>query len=65
MPVILPPAAYALWLDPRVQPPDQWQPLLKPYPAAEMKGYAVSGLVSNPRHDSPACFDPAEEPGWF
>ena len=55
MPVILPRAAYELWLATEEQEPRELQSLLRPYPAVEMKAYPVSTFVNNPRHDSPAC----------
>ena len=58
MPVILPPEAYAQWLDPVEQKPDTLQPLLKPYPAEEMTAYPVSRQVNNPRNDVPDCILP-------
>ncbi|MBN1259296.1 MAG: SOS response-associated peptidase [Anaerolineae bacterium] len=59
MPVILPRAAYAQWLAPEEQQPQALQPLLKPYPEAEMCAYPVSRLVNNPANDVPACLEPA------
>ena len=58
MPVILPRAAYAQWLDPVEQRPATLQKLLKPYPAAEMVVFPVSTLVNDPRHDTPECIEP-------
>ena len=58
MPVILPPEAYARWLDPAEQKPDTLQPLLKSYPAEEMAAYPVSTQVNNPRNDVPDCILP-------
>ena len=61
MPVILESEAYDLWLDMHNQSPDQLNVLLKPYPAEEMTAYAVSLLVNQPKNDSPACIEPAEQ----
>lgn len=58
MPVILPPEAYAQWLDPAEQSPDQLSPLLNPYPAELMTAYPVSTIVNNPRNDVPGCIEP-------
>ncbi len=58
MPVILPPAAYDLWLTAGEVPPTRLQPLLRPYPAEAMQGYPVSTRVNNPRVDDPACIAP-------
>ncbi len=57
MPVILPPAAYEQWLDPTEQSATQLNPLLIPYPAAEMTAYPVSTTVNNPRNDVAACIE--------
>ncbi|MBN1486971.1 MAG: SOS response-associated peptidase [Anaerolineae bacterium] len=62
MPVILPPAAYDLWLAPGEQSASVLQSLLKPYPAVEMVAYEVSRLVNSPRNDSPECIVPVEAP---
>ncbi|NOZ05072.1 MAG: SOS response-associated peptidase [Chloroflexi bacterium] len=58
MPVILPPEAYDLWLDPTEQTPDHLHDLLAPYPPEQMIAHPVSTLVNNPRHDSPDCIIP-------
>ncbi|HOU13286.1 MAG TPA: SOS response-associated peptidase [Anaerolineae bacterium] len=55
MPVILPPDAYDLWLDPAEQKPAALNHLLKPYPANLMTAYPVSRLVNSPANDVPAC----------
>ncbi len=55
MPVILPHAACALWLDPEVEDPAVLQDLLKPYPADAMTCDPVSPLVNNVRNNSPEC----------
>jgi putative SOS response-associated peptidase YedK len=59
MPVILPPAAYAAWLDPSPSDPRELTRLLEPYPDAEMTAYPVSTLVNSPANDDPACVAPA------
>jgi putative SOS response-associated peptidase YedK len=59
MPVILPPEAHDLWLDPAQQEADRLLPLLKPYPAGLMTAYAVSRQVNSPANDVPACIQPA------
>ena len=61
MPVILPRDAYAQWLDPNEQKPDQLQLLLKPYPAEEMIAHPVSTVVNNPSNDVPTCVQPVAE----
>lgn len=42
MPVILPEAVYALWLEPGEVPPARLQPLLAPYPAEALTAYPVN-----------------------
>jgi len=59
MPVIVDPQAYNLWLNPTVQQVEAIQPILQPCPADRMEAYPVSLLVNNPRHDAPACLEPA------
>ncbi|MFQ5407986.1 MAG: SOS response-associated peptidase [Anaerolineales bacterium] len=58
MPVILPAAGHDLWLDPGELAADRLQGLLQPYPADEMRAYAVSTAVNNPRNDTPECIQP-------
>ena len=59
MPVILPPAHYAAWLDHRAFDPEPLQSLLGPLPADEMQATQVSSRVNNARHDAPDCLLPA------
>jgi putative SOS response-associated peptidase YedK len=59
MPVILPPSAYAQWLNPAPQTPDRLLPLLKPFPAAEMSAHPVSTLVNSPANDRAELVVPA------
>ena len=58
MPVILPPDAYTVWLDPTVRDVECVQALLMPYPADAMTAYPVSTRVNNPATDSPECMAP-------
>jgi len=58
MPVILDPAAYALWLSDRAQDAPALKALLVPYPAEAMSVRAVSTLVNDPRNDGPECIVP-------
>ncbi len=58
MPVILPDAAYAAWLNPSGQDVERLQSLLRPYPAEEMTAYPVSTVVNNPANDAPSCTEP-------
>jgi putative SOS response-associated peptidase YedK len=58
MPVILPRQAYAQWLDPTVQRPEQIAPLLKPYPSEELIAGRVGMQVNNPRNEESSCVEP-------
>jgi len=58
MPVILPPAAYNVWLDPAMRDVEPVQALLTPYPADEMVAYPVSTRANNPGYDAPECITP-------
>ena len=60
MPVIIPPADFAAWLDPRT-PATELHPLLRPYPTEEMTAMTavpVGRYVSNPRNEGPECLTP-------
>ena len=59
MPVILPPEAYAPWLDPETRDPRSILPLLVPYPPEAMTAYPVSRAVNSPSNDGPLCVEPA------
>lgn len=52
MPVILSPAHYDQWLDPRVTRPDQLKGFLAPYPSFLMTMRPVTSAVNSPRNDS-------------
>jgi putative SOS response-associated peptidase YedK len=58
MPVILPPEAYDLWLDPRELPASESTRLLKPFDAAAMLAVPVSTAVNNPANEGPECVLP-------
>lgn len=60
MPVILPAAGYADWLDPSADT-DQLKGLFRPYPARLMEAVAVSSRVNSPANDDPSCLDPPDE----
>jgi putative SOS response-associated peptidase YedK len=62
MPVIIPPAAYAEWLDPRNQDIERLNRLLCAESAGEMVAHRVSRLVSNARNEGPQLIEPLEEP---
>jgi len=57
MPVILPKAAWGLWLDPAAQRREVL-PLLTPYPADLMRAHAVGKAVGNPQNDGPELILP-------
>ena len=59
MPVILPPNAYAQWIDPAIRTPESLGALIKPYPAEQMAAYPVSTLVNSPKNDRAECVVPA------
>ncbi|MFD2514189.1 SOS response-associated peptidase [Pontibacter locisalis] len=62
MPVMLHPKEEEAWLD-VTKGNKVLLDLLKPYPAEEMKEYAVSPLVNSPVNDSPAVVAPVPEQG--
>ncbi|MGD8463717.1 MAG: SOS response-associated peptidase [Anaerolineae bacterium] len=65
MPVIVKPDDYELWLDPEMQQPERLQPLLGPYPSAEMDAYPVSRRVNRPQNDDPQCIEPLPQQQGF
>jgi putative SOS response-associated peptidase YedK len=58
MPVILPPDAYQMWLEPDMKDTDYLKSLLQPYPADEMDAYEISTLVNSPKNDNPSILKP-------
>ncbi len=62
MPVILPPEAYDLWLDPAVTADEAIQPLLRAYPPEEMALRPVSSRVNSPANDGPENIREIENP---
>ncbi len=58
MPVILPPDAYRIWLDPGVQRFEEIAGLLVSFSSKELEAYQVSTLVNNPARDDPLCVEP-------
>jgi putative SOS response-associated peptidase YedK len=58
MPVIVAPSDFDLWLNPKVQRPDEIGHLLRPYPALEMRFYQVSPAVNSPHSDNPNLVAP-------
>ncbi|WP_127584297.1 SOS response-associated peptidase [Paenibacillus koleovorans] len=57
MPVILRPEDEKAWLDRNERSPHKLLPLLRPYPAAQMKAYPVSQAVGNVRNDTPELLE--------
>src|SRR5262249_48907390 len=58
MPVIVAPADFGPWLDPKAQGSPELQARLRPYPAEAMTAYPVGLHVNNPKHDDPSCVLP-------
>lgn len=58
MPVILRDEDEEAWLNPEMQDTNHMASFLKPYPAGEMRFYAVSDLVNSPMNDSRQCILP-------
>ena len=61
MPVILPPAEYARWLDPALLDTDSLGPLLVPFQGEEMLALPVSPRVNSPAVDDEKCMAPLPE----
>ncbi len=59
MPVIVSPADYDAWLDPRPASADALHDLLRPYLGAEMAAIPIGRHVNNVRNDDPGCIEPA------
>jgi putative SOS response-associated peptidase YedK len=59
MPVILPKAAWPLWLGEEEAGRDALLALLRPYPAELMRAYPIGPRVGNVRNDEPGLLDPA------
>ena len=59
MPVILAPASYERWLDPKLHTREELRALLAPFPAEAMTAYPVSTCVNNAAFDDPGCLAPA------
>ena len=58
MPVILPPAAWPIWLGETDAPPEELLALLAPYPAELMRVYPIGPTVGNVKNDTPELLDP-------
>jgi putative SOS response-associated peptidase YedK len=55
MPVIVPRDRIDLWLDPKITDVAVIEPLLGPFPSAEMTTTLVSRRVNDPKNDDPGC----------
>jgi putative SOS response-associated peptidase YedK len=62
MPAILPPEAYAEWLDPKVRDVERLVKLLSPYERDDLEAYPVSPLVNSPLNEAPECVAPQAPP---
>lgn len=60
MPVIVPPADYAAWLDPGQRDPAKLGEFIRPYPAERMQACPVDRAVSNARNQGPELIRPLE-----
>lgn len=61
MALVLPPSAYAAWLDPGLDA-DGAHALLEVPPVGDWIAEPVSTLVNNANHDEPACIEPVAPP---
>jgi putative SOS response-associated peptidase YedK len=62
MPLVLPPTAFAAWLDRRTNRPQDLQPLLATPSADGWEMVPVSRAVNDVRHDDADCIAPLTEP---
>jgi putative SOS response-associated peptidase YedK len=60
MPVILSKDDYDLWLDPGMTNAEAVADMVKPYPAEQMRNYAVGPRVNNVANDDAECSTPIE-----
>lgn len=58
MPVILPPDALTIWLDPAIDDARTIAEMLRPAPSSAITVRPVSARVNNPKHDDPLCIAP-------
>ena len=61
MPVILPPDAWDVWLEPDELPAEVATSVLVPYDADAMAAHVVSRIVNKVGHNAPECVDPVAE----
>jgi putative SOS response-associated peptidase YedK len=62
MPLILPPAAWPVWLGEVEASPEELLALLRAYPAALMRAYRIGPEVGSVKNDHPGLLDPVSEP---
>ena len=62
MPVIIPRAQFARWLDPALQDPAEIQPMIASYPAGELLAIPVGCNINNARNQGPELIAPAGAP---
>ena len=62
MPVVVPPEAWAAWLDPKHPDPSELVNLLVPAEGGLLEAYAVSRAVNDVRNDGPGLILPLEAP---
>lgn len=65
MPVILPEARWARWLDEDNRDKDDLQAMLEPLEGDELVAVRVSAHVNNARNDDPRCIVPVEQQTLF
>lgn len=63
MPVILPPEAWDVWLDPSVTDVDVLRPLLRPCPPELLEAWPVGTAVNSVRNDGPQLVEPLDGHG--
>jgi putative SOS response-associated peptidase YedK len=62
MPAIIAPGDYERWLDPANTDTAELKQMIRPYPADQMRAYAVSTRVNNVRNEDPSLIEPMPEP---
>ncbi|MGE0454626.1 MAG: SOS response-associated peptidase [Vicinamibacteria bacterium] len=65
MPVILPQASFAAWLDPGLREAEALEALLLPAPEGSLTARAVGPFVNDARNDGPRCLEPARQRSLF
>jgi putative SOS response-associated peptidase YedK len=62
MPVVIPENLYAAWLDPANDDVAALSRMIANDAVVELRHYAVSLYVNNPRNEGPKCIEPVAEP---